>query len=327
MAIDIVQFTHPGGQYTLNRKEKQNLLKEWNIGDHRRKFMIAKGQYVKGGALSSPLNLLFWGEWEPSSKIMAHFTPSDPILYPNYLHSPFIELDKKGRVIKYNSSLKVRPPKSCLNRVVPGCANTYHQFQNTDPFVFGDNLIFSCCKQEHFTSLRNLEKGSLILFGSTISNGHGGPFFALDTVFVVGEKKTYTANTYKTDLAGFIPKYYDEIMGFSYWGSKTQFTCYIGTSFNNPLNGMYSFVPCKTEENGIGGFPRAVLTANDFKSVSIPFMTKYKKNPFVITDNLNSAPKVIVSDLNTNKQVWDNVCKAIASQGYLQGVNLKHDTI
>lgn len=324
MAINIIQFTHPGGQHSLNQIEKKNLLKEWNIGDHRRKFLIAKGQYVDGGNLSSPQDLLFWAEWEPSSKIMSCYNPSDPILYPTYLHSPFIQLDKRGQVIKHNSLLKAKSLKGKQNCVVPGCVNFYNQFQNTDPFVFDENFYYSCCKQVHFTSLRSLDVGSLILFGSTISARHSGPAFALDTVFVVGEKRTYTSKTFKNDLSGFVPKYYDEIMGFKTWNSSTQFTCYKGASFNNPVYGMYSFVPCMKDDKATMGFPRPILTENDFKSISIPSLSKHKKNPFVITDSLNSAPKVIASDLNTNKQVWDTLCKNINSQGYLQGMNFQY---
>ncbi len=324
MAINIVQFTHPGGQHSLNRIERKNQLKEWNIGDHRRKFIIAKGQYVDGGNLSSPQDLLFWGEWEPSSKIMACFNPSDPILYPTYLHSPFIQLDKRGRVVKHNSVLKAKSLKGKLNCVVPGCVNLYNQFQNTDPFVFAENFYYSCCKQVHFTSLRSLDEGSIILFGSTISTSRGRPAFTLDTVFVVGEKRTYTSKTFKNDLSCFIPKYYDEIMGFKTWKTSTQFTCYKGASFNNPLHGMYSFVPCMKDDKATLVFSRVILTENDFKSVSIPSLSKYKKNKSVITDNLNSAPKVIASDLNTNKQVWDTLCKIIDSQGYIQGVNFQY---
>ncbi len=325
MAIKIVQFAHPGRQYILSPKEQKTSIKEWNTGDHRRKFLIAKGQYVNNKVLSSIQDLLFWGEWEPTSKILRTYIPVDPILAPTFQHSPFITLNKKGLVVKSSSPLKAGCSKGCLSCIVPGCVTAYHQFQNTDPFVFGDAFYYSCCKQEQFTSLRHLDVGSIILFGSTISSKHGGPYFALDKVFVVGEKRTYTAKTYKTDLAGFIPKYYDEIMGLSTWGSKTVFTCYKGATFNNPINGMYSFVPCKTIEVGGGGFQRARLTALDFKSISIPSLSKYKKNPYIITNNLNSAPKMIESNTAYNKQVWDIICQVIASQGYLQGMNFDYN--
>ena len=326
MAINIVQFTHPGGQYALSQTEKKNHLKEWNIGEHRRKFLIAKGQYAVDGTLSSPQNLVFWGEWEPSSKIIASYNPSDPILYPTYLHSPFLQI-KRGHIVKHSSAKKNKYSKSIQNRVVPGCVNVYSDYQNTDPFVFDENFYYSCCKQTRFNSLRGLDAGSIILFGSTISAIHDGPAFALDTVFVVGDKCAYTSENYKNDLSGFIPKYYDEIMGFKTWNTNTRFTCFRGASFNCPINGMYSFVPCMKDDKADSGFSRVILTENDFKSLCIPGLSKYKKNPSVITDNLNSAPKVIVSDLNTSKQVWDMLCKIIASRGYLQGMNFVYNII
>lgn len=219
MAVNIVQFTHPGGQPTLTKAEKNSGIKEWNTKkDHFRRFLIAEGQYVKDSILTNPQDLLFWGEWEPTSKIKASFSPIDPILYPTYLHSPFLQLNKKGKIIKPVSTLKIGGTSSCLGKPKPNCSPFYGLFQNTDPFVFADSFLYSLCKQDRFTSLRGLDVGSIILFGSTIYAKHGGPYFALDTVFVVGEKQTYTAKTYKADLGGFIPQYYDDIMEFNTCG-------------------------------------------------------------------------------------------------------------
>jgi hypothetical protein len=62
----------------------------------------------------------------------------------------------------------------------------YRGAQNTDPFVFGDRFLYTCCKQRlrsgRPTQLRYLPHGSLVLFGSHISGG-----FGLDTVFVVDD--------------------------------------------------------------------------------------------------------------------------------------------
>ena len=67
----IVQFTHPGGEYAVSHKELVNGVKEWNYGPHRRKFLKTVGQYVMdNGSLSLKQDLLFWGEWEPTSKIL-----------------------------------------------------------------------------------------------------------------------------------------------------------------------------------------------------------------------------------------------------------------
>ena len=325
MSIKVVQFTHPGGQYSLNPIEKKNCIKEWNIGDHKRKFLIAEGQFVQGKALSNPQNLMFWGEWEPDSNIVKTYSVVNPAIYPTHLHSPFIQLDKKGNVIKYNSKLATTPIACCRGKLSPTCSKVCNQFENTDPFVFGDCFYYSLCKQEFFSSLRKLDVGSIILFGSTISAKNNGPYFALDTVFVVGEMRTYTVKNYKKDLAGFIPRYYDEIMGFATMNSKVELTCYKGATFSNPVNGMYSFVPCVPSNKIVnGGFQRIVLREKDFTSIRIPAMKAKKKNPKFISDNLNSAPKYMESDLATNKQVWDKICQLVHSQGCLQGMNFNY---
>ena len=318
MPIKIVQFTHPGGQSVLSKRGGQSSLKEWNIGSHCRNFLIAKGQYVTGNALSGQQDLLFWGEWEPDSKIIASFNPPDPVLYPTYLHSPFLRLDKGGKVIKYNSNWNPTKRNSCS----PTCS----PFQNTDPFVFDEYFLYSLCRQETFASMKNLDAGSIILFGSTISAKRGGPYFVLDTVFVVGEKRSYTAGNWQNDLSGFIPKYYDEIMGFGTWMNKNiPFTCYKGATFHHPVDGMYSFVPCKTvEEHGINGFSRAVLKSQDLCSINIPQIKQNKRDDKFISDNLNTAPNYTASDLATNKQVWDKICQIIDSQGFKQGMNFKY---
>ena len=56
-------------------------------------------------------------------------------------------------------------------------------------------------------------------------------------------------------------------------------------------------------------------------------MECWAENNLIITDNLNSAPKVIDSDLVNNKTVWNKVCQIIASQGYLQGMNFEFKII
>ena len=319
MSINIVQFTHSGGQYSLNRREAQNNIKEWNALQHRRKFLIAQGQYVENNVLSTSVDLLFWGEWEPTSYIKSVYHPADRVVYPTYLHSPFLKVDAKGKVNKYYplSASAVPHANSSTGRCTPGklCSPS---FQNTDPFVFGDCFFYSLCKQERFVSLQNLDPGSIILFGSTISEKRNGPYFALDTVFVVAEKRTYTPETFQEDLAGFIPDYYHDIMGGSSWKSTKQFTCYKGATFQHPVNGMYSFVPCKLyEEAGEGGFERPNLKMSCF-SPSLPRF---------LTDNLNSAPKYTETDVDTNKLIWDEVDRLLHSLGYKKGLNFGYQIV
>jgi hypothetical protein len=68
----------------------------------------------------------------------------------------------------------------------PGPCPAGEGWQNTDPFVFGERFLYSCCKQLRHngtaTYLRELQRGDVILFGS---HQHGA--FVLDTVLVVAE--------------------------------------------------------------------------------------------------------------------------------------------
>lgn len=321
MPIKIVQFTHPGGQHTLNRSEKKDLIKEWNTGAHARKFLIAEGQYADNYRLSNPQDLLFWAEWEPTSEIKQMFNAPDNVLDPTYLHSPFLQLNKRGKVVKSVSKPNVANTKGCS----PDGPKICIPYQNTDPFVFGGSFFYSLCKQYHFPCMQDLEVGSIILFGSTISIKRGGPCFALDTVFVVGEKRVYTGKTYQKDLAGFIPQYYDEIMGFSPHNTA-QLVCYKGATFNNPVNGMYSFAPCKPlSAYGLNGFRRVELRNQDLNS--IPIINQRKKNPCYISDNLNSSPNITMSDLAHNKMVWDKICQIVNAQKCMRGVSFEYHVI
>ena len=63
---DVFQFIHPGGEHGQDGGGQ----KRWNRGDHKRKFLRVRGEYVDttGGP---PINdeLVFWGEWEPESEV------------------------------------------------------------------------------------------------------------------------------------------------------------------------------------------------------------------------------------------------------------------
>ena len=65
--------------------------------------------------------------------------------------------------------------------------------QNTDPFVFGESFLYTCCQQfknNRPTQLRYLAPGSVILFGS-----HRGGRFLLDTVFVTRRSRDHCRRT------------------------------------------------------------------------------------------------------------------------------------
>lgn len=317
--LKFVQFTHPGGEHTVSRSELKAGIKNWNTREHRRKFLKAQGQVVSGASLSAPQDLLFWGEWEPYSfvKKLTGFVGSG--VMPKYVHEPFIKL--------YYGNVSITPPSYRL-KVTPATLPAGSEiiannscgsmcFQNTDPFVFNDYFLYSLCKQVHFVNLRYLDRGSIVLFGSTISSKNGDPCFVVDTVFVVDVWKEYRPGNAKAELSGFIPTYYDGIMRFDYTGriAKEELTCYHGATFHQPVNGMFSFVPCKPcDNNSKVGFSRPIISSTDF--------------PGILNDNLNSSPKYSgIGSLIEMKTIWDKLCNVIKSQGFELGVNFKYKVI
>jgi len=304
----IVQFTHPGGEHSPDRGKS---VKSWNTGGHKRKFMLSNGSVVINDNLLKNKSLLFWGEWEPDSLIIKVLnTPSGA--FPKYLYKPIIEN-------------------------LPN-----HSRQNTDPYVFGDNFYYFCCKQSKQgspTQLGKLQKGSIILFGSTINQTKPNAYFALDTVFVVNEFIDYNSLNYDKMLAGKVDNDFFEISIKSRFNQFPQlantkiqkkssclntcmdneetkkssscstptnienFRCYFGATFEKKVEGMYSFVPCKEYNDNSEGFERLKLTNADFD---------------FITNNLNASPKY-----TTNRnviEVWHKLKEILKNKGFIEGV-------
>lgn len=149
-----VQFPHPGGEH---RPVEERM--PWNRGNHLRKFLRADGDYVLDGNRHAG-RLVFWGEWEPPSRIIARF-PDGGLGEPRCLHEPVLEVPSDGG-----------------------------WRQNTDPLVFGDTFLYTNCRQPRNHKLRELAPGSLILFGSKLGP-RAHPDFVLDTVFVVEDGVEY----------------------------------------------------------------------------------------------------------------------------------------
>ena len=295
----VVQFTHPGKEPIITKAERNIGIKSWNQGTHARKFLKAKGQIVTPQGLSPKQKLLFWGEWEPTSKIQPVNNYVGNNDQPKWVHIPF--LPKKKSQLNPGTNAGTCLSAQCVIN---------SSLQNTDPFVFGSAFYYSLCRQNHFTRLRTLARGSIILFGSPIMPKNPKGYFALDTVFVVDDYKVYDFASPLKSLKGFIPKDYPKIMGFSHWKGHMQLVCYKGATVNNPVNGMYSFVPCKPCNGSVTGFPRIKLTNSNLQGV--------------ISNNLTSSLKYTVSSLTQNKQIWDTVRQLVKNGGLYEGVNFDY---
>lgn len=310
--IYFVQFTHPGGEHGCDRGSTN--FKSWNYGKHQRKFLRANGSIMVNGNAVHNQDVIFWGEWEPQSNVVR--INNRPLVgdYPHYIHKPALKL----------SALKTNSKKQ-----IP---------QNTDPFVFADCFYYCCCKQLRYKTLRGLDKGSIILFGSTLKDANG-PYFGVDTVFVVGDYRDYDSSNYKKQLNGFVPNQYDKIAGLGnslfvqrtaingctsgccstakpYKGSLC-FRCYAGATPQNSIFGMYSFVPSKQHATSTVGFERLKIRERDF--ALLPSISSS-----IINDNLNSTPKITKHTINQNVEIWERLCSLNKQQGLLEGVSFKY---
>jgi len=133
-----VQFPHPGGEHNPPTDDM-----EWNAAEHRRKFLVAPGRHLDGHGRLREAELVFWGEWEPPSRVVRRWPPSGRM--PGALHRPYW----------------AQPATSGVR-------------QSTDPWVWGERMLYSNCKQvtgpkRRPTSMQRLPRGSVICFGSTLA--------------------------------------------------------------------------------------------------------------------------------------------------------------
>lgn len=274
-----VQFIHPGSEHIPDNKK----YKFWNTGKHKRKFIKNKGRYIKKlKATPKEEEIVFWGEWEPESKVVK-FIPNSGRNGPRYIYEPF-----------YTKFEQKDPP-----------------LQNTDPFVFGNQFHYTVCQQNREkwpTQLRYLGKGSVILFGSCQNRSQ----FVLDTVFVVGKYIDHEKATYKAVLKDKITKTYEEVTiapsyqktfiksksGFKPVQNQQSLRLYFGATYKNPFNGMFCFFPCLPFNKTEIGFPRPVIKLDG-----------------IITNNLTQGKKLnCQNNIGNIKKLWTAVVKQVLDQ-------------
>lgn len=220
-----IQFPHPGGEY----RPGPSGWDQWNDlrCAHARKFMQFDGEWIDdaGGRHSGELRA--WGEWEAHSKLLRELRQPDSREYPKYLWHPyFTEL--------------------------PGGHEGLH---NTDPFIFGERMLYTNCKQSMFPVLRRLARGSVIAFGSKKNHR-----WILDTVFVVAGSVDYAAPEARIALADHASDAFLEVTAgpLADNGETGPFTFYWGATPEEPVDGMFSFFPAM-RAGGSVGFERPTI--------------------------------------------------------------------
>lgn len=231
-ALCAVQFIHPGGEHHPDVPGPG--IKRWNTGAHQRKFMRAAGTSLDAAGEARDGEVLLWGEWEPPStvEVLGESRPG----FPRYVHRPFLE------------------PRT-----------EFAGYRNTDPFVFGDEFLYTGCQQwrgkphGHPVQLRYLLPGSIILFGSCASDR-----FLLDTVLVVHDSIDHQRDDYRDVLRGTVPDAYWTVTLDPWYSGPPDgrsFRLYRGASPANAVNGMFSFFPClRADGPTTRGFSRPDLS-------------------------------------------------------------------
>lgn len=272
-----VQFIHPGGEHCPTHDK----VCEWNTGDHKRKFLVQEGSYLNGNEVKTD-NLMFWGEWEPQSDTEQILSSEQ--YGPKYFHKPY-----------YTISDTKEENKSGICGDNEGC-------QNTDPFIFGEPFLYSNCKQLNKKSLKHLDRGSVILFGSKI---HGS--FVLDTVFVVDHWEILDKN-FKEILKDKVSETFMDVTAsrLSY-SSSISYRLYFGATYKKPIFGMYSFFPCLPYKQESKGFTRPRIVLDGFLTQSL-------------MQGLRLNVDEVHNDIEIVRSLWEEVIEQVKEQGLMLGI-------
>lgn len=258
----------------------------WNTGAvHYRKFMSANARLLCSLDARPKRSVIeFWGEWEPPSL-------ADPVAEyigghgPRHIHRPVLAFDNREWVHAIGSS-----------------ASSNNDCTNTDPFVFGDEFYYVCCHQKAFPTMRNLERGSVVLFGSRRDFQ-----FVLDTVFVVADYLRWPED--RSAIEQRTPSTYHRAT-LDYLDASESQVLYIGATYKNPVHGMFSFVPCLPHSKTLGGFMRPVIRHSE----AFPFISPRK------TQGISTQ---LLTDLNQARHVWESVANVVVDAGLCLGFDIE----
>jgi hypothetical protein len=275
-----VQFPHPRSEHVPASNQMP-----WNVGAHGRKFLVARGSYVDDdGNGVAEAELVFWGEWEPPSQVATRWAPSG--FLPCALHRPFW----------------TRP-------------TTDGYRQNTDPWVWGDRMLYSNCKQTtgkpHYrpNSMQRLNRGSVICFGSTL-----GGEFCIDTVFVVASAEPWDpAETVELDADDAFKVCTGQSLltgedDPASCAARASLMLYRGATVDDPVEGMFSFVPARQADGHGCRFARPPVRLPGFVNPASTQSTRGSKRPLT---------------MGTLHGLWEQVCHQIEAEGLLLAVRLE----
>lgn len=267
-----VQFPHPGGEHVPVGDDMA-----WNVADHRRKFLLARGRYLDADGQLHRGQVTMWGEWEPPSRVVRRW-PADGRL-PRALHRPYW--------------------------FAPGRTGPR---QNTDPWVWGQTMLYSNCKQTirprgRRTAMQHLTPGSVICFGSTIDGQ-----FCLDTVLVIARAEPWVpAEADRLDADEAFKICTGESIATRSADAHLDLTLYWGATASKPVDGMFSFVPARPANDDDAPFARP--------AIRIPSLI----NPANRQSTWGSRRPLPAS---TVRRAWESVRRQVLQSGAVLAVQL-----
>ena len=293
-----VQFPHPGYEH---RPARGVQMIGWNErcrndkqNPHKRKFMRLRGEWADEDGINKGCGDLWaWGEWEAESALICKLdVPEDDSRgpHPRYLWDPYYEIRKDG----------------------------YKGLHNTDPFIFGERLLYSNCGQTANSkrSLKCLGRGSVIAFGSG-KKIKGEWKWMLDTVLVVKDSIRYDPLNPRKALECKVPEAFLNVTGgpladnpekspdSGFCGrGETELRLYRGATPKDKVQEMFSFFPARPA-GGSSGFPRPLIT--------LP-------NEYFTPDN-TQAPKGATRHLTDDKLLclWRQIAAQVQKNGLVLG--------
>lgn len=277
----VIQFLHPGAEHAPDKGSSR--FKSWNFGNHRRKFLQGSGQWTSDiRAQPRQGSFTFWGEWEPQSSITTLAGSNNG---PSWLHSPLLNLH----------AIESDPP----------CG----EWQNSDPFVFGDQFLYGICRQfnsksQKMTKMARLENGDIILFGS-----HIGGNFVLDTLFVVGNYVSLENDNGPSVLGSNL---YQAVTLDRIQIPKCGLRLYSGQSWSK--DAPFSFVPCQPIKNGPKGFSRPIIRPEGQLLAKISPMLK------------QNFKEIFATEIEDGLAVWKELVTQVLNQGCALGTRVDEPT-
>lgn len=274
--VRFVQFPHPGKEHVVGPSD----IRPWPRADqlHRRTFLQSPARYrLERDGPDEHGDVMFWGEWEGEARLI---TELDPVPEgPRFLCAP----NPRGE------------PPITTDGTPP---------QNTDPFVWGETMAYIGCRQPRNRKLRELGRGSLILFGSNLSDR-----FVLDTAFVVDGWAEHDCDTFPEKLDGIASEAHMRagIAPFHGWGMKETLRYYAGATPRDPVSGMYSFAPCLPAAGRRGGFARPELQIEGLIDPDLRMQAR------------SSKPL----DAETIREFWNEVVHQVTRQGLALATRLE----